>query len=148
MSLTLIDICDDQGNIAQPEWLAKAEGVHRQLRPNLPAEYAARLARIFAGGGRMTIAVEDDAVRGVAVWRCFEDTHNGTKFYVDDLVTDAAHRSRGVGQALLGLLADKARARGADNLVLDSGVQRHGAHRFYFREGFAIISHNFKKPLV
>ncbi|MFT4171937.1 MAG: GNAT family N-acetyltransferase [Rhodocyclaceae bacterium] len=148
MSLRIIDICNDEGRITEAAWLTKAEAVHRQLRPNLPAAYAERLARVFADGGRMSVAVDDDAVRGVAVWRCYEDTYNGTKFYVDDLVSDAAHRSRGVGQRLIGHLADKARARGADNLVLDSGVQRHGAHKFYFREGFAITSHNFKKPLV
>jgi GNAT superfamily N-acetyltransferase len=148
MSVRVIDICNDEGRIIEAAWLARAEDVHRQLRPDLPANYTERLARVFAGGGRMTVAVEDEAVLGVAVWRCYEDTYNGTKFYVDDLVSDQAHRSRGVGQRLISHLADTARARGAVSLVLDSGVQRHGAHKFYFREGFAITSHNFKKPLV
>jgi hypothetical protein len=45
-------------------------------------------------------------------------------------------------------MADKARKAGAVHLVLDVGVQRHETQRFCFREGFSIISHSFKKPLV
>lgn len=147
MTFTLIDICDADGRVVEPEWLARAEGVHRQLR-ELPADYPARLQRIFAGGARMTVATEDDAVIGLAVWRHYEDTYSGVKFYIDDLITDETQRSRGAGRALLAHLEAEARRVGARQLILDSGVQRHRAHAFYFREGFFITSHNFKKSLV
>lgn len=41
-----------------------------------------------------------------------------------------------------------ARESGCSGLVLDSGVQRTRAHRFYFREGFVIHAYNFGKPLA
>ena len=145
---TLIDICDESGKVREPGLLARAENVHRQLRQRLPANYVERLQRVFGFGARMTVATEGEEVRGLAVWRCFEDTHDGVKFYVDDLVTDEPHRSRGVGRALIELLSERAKASGATHLVLDVGVQRHRSHAFCFREGFSIISHNFKKPLV
>ena len=67
--------------------------------------------------------------------------------YVDDLVTDEANRSSGAGMALLGHLQELAVARECEKLVLDSGTQRTRAHAFYFREGFAISSFHFVKPL-
>lgn len=146
--LQLIRICDDKGALLVPEWLQRAEHVHRQLRPLLPYDYAARMGQVFAGGGRMVVIAGSEHVLGLAVWRVFDNTFDGTKFYVDDLVTDEARRSQGLGRTLMAFLEAEARAQGAGGIVLDSGTQRTGAHRFYFREGFVITSFNFKKQLV
>ncbi|MDO6385722.1 GNAT family N-acetyltransferase [Uliginosibacterium sp. 31-12] len=134
--------------MTEPIWLARAESIHRQLRPALPADYAAKMRRVFAGGARMTLATRGEAVCGLAVWRWHENTFDGIKFYIDDLVTDAALRSQGVGKSLIAQLEMEAQQRGAEALVLDSGTQRQQAHRFYFREGFVITSFNFKKQRV
>ncbi|PLK49745.1 N-acetyltransferase [Uliginosibacterium sp. TH139] len=146
--LSLVNVCNDAGEVAEPAWLARAEAVHRQLRPALPADYAAKMRRVFAGGARMTLATRGEAVCGLAVWRWHENTFDGIKFYIDDLVTDAALRSQGVGKSLIAQLEMEAQQRGAEALVLDSGTQRQQAHRFYFREGFVITSFNFKKQRV
>jgi GNAT superfamily N-acetyltransferase len=143
----IVSITTPQGAIAEPGLLAASEAVHRQLRPKLNADYAAQMRRIFEDGGRMAVAVRAERVLGVAVWRCYADTFNGLKFYVDDLVTDEACRSQGVGQTLIDWLSTEARRLGANGLVLDSGTHRTDAHRFYFREGFVITSFNFKKQL-
>lgn len=146
--LQIIAVTDDTGVVIEPEWLARAETVHRELRHQIPADYAAKMNRVFAGGGRMVVAVLDDAVRGVGVWRVHENTFHGVQMYVDDLVTDSAHRSTGVGQALMIWLQDKARALGCDVYSLDSGTQRQRAHQFYFREGMVVTSFHFDKKLV
>jgi GNAT superfamily N-acetyltransferase len=145
--LALVEVTDAAGKIAEPDWLARAEPVHRQLRDRLPADYARRMAAVFAGGARMSIATDGDAVRGVAVWRIVENTYEGRRFYVDDLVSDAAHRSCGVGRFLLAGIEARARALGCDVVALDSGTQRTSAHRFYFREGFVIPCFCFRKSL-
>lgn len=95
----------------------------------------------------MAVTAESDGVVSVAVWRVFEDTNVGRRLYVDDLVSDEQRRSRGAGRLLLGWLEDKARELGCGALTLDSGVQRHDAHRFYFREGMVISAYCFKKVL-
>lgn len=144
----LIEVTDRDGGLQEPAWLARAEEVHRQLRPQLPPDYVAKMGRVFAGGGRMIIAVLDEQVRGVAVWRSAENTFAGNYLYVDDLVTDAAHRSRGAGKALLARCAEIATELACTELVLDSGVQRARAHAFYFREGMTIASFKFSRPLT
>ena len=142
-----IDITDALGQIIDPQWLARAETVHRQLRPNLPADYASRMAVIFASGARMTVVVQNKAVLCVALWRVIENTYEGRRLYVDDLVSDENRRSQGAGQTLLTALESRAKTLNCDVLALDSGVQRARAHRFYFREAMHIASFCFKKDL-
>lgn len=147
-SLRIIDITNDAGEIIQPLWLARAEAVHRQLRTGLPEAYAQRLAEVFANGARMSVAADGEVVVGVAVWRLIENTYEGRRLYVDDLVTDEAMRSRGVGKALLAYLEMRAKAFACAVLALDSGAQRARAHAFYFREGMHIPGFCFRKDLL
>jgi GNAT superfamily N-acetyltransferase len=143
--MEIIRITDDRRQVMEPEWLARAEKVHRQLRPQMPADYVGKMLAIFASGGEMLVVEHDDQVVGVAVFRYFENTHVGHKFYVDDLVTDEALRSGGVGHAMLGFLEHLARQRGCPGIELESGTHRTRAHKFYLREGFVIPSFSFRK---
>ena len=143
----IVEVTDGSGAVVAPDWLARAEGVHRQLRTALPADYRGKMQRVFAGGARMCVAAEGDAVRGVAVYRIVENTFEGLHLYVDDLVTDERQRSKGVGRALMEHLQKLARAAGCEAYTLDSGTQRQQAHKFYFREGMVVTSFHFRKPL-
>lgn len=142
--MNVIEVSLKDGALVGAEWLERAEPVHRQLRPHLPADYAGKMRRVLEGA-RMALAVEGETVRGVAVYRWHENTFDGLKFYIDDLVTDEAQRSKGVGRVLMAHLEQVAKGLGAKGLVLDSGTQRTQAHKFYFREGFVIPAFNFKK---
>ena len=143
----IVGINDSAGNIVESDWLAKAETVHRQLRPQLPDDYLAKMQRVFAGGARMCVAERGGAVTGVAVYRIHENTFDGVQMYVDDLITDETKRSQGVGKALLDHLQSLARATCCEAFTLDSGTQRQQAHKFYFREGLVVTSFHFGKSL-
>ena len=143
----VVAVTDDAGKLLEPVWLSRAESVHRQLRPQLPPEYEARLQVIFAAGARMALVVDADSVCSVALWRVVENTYEGRRLYVDVLVSDETRRSSGAGKMVLDWLQAKAESLGCDVLALDSGVQRDRAHRFYFREGMHISSFCFRKVL-
>ena len=145
---SVINITDDQRNLREPDWLVRAEKVHRQLRPQLPENYADKMKRVFAQGGEMCVVAEHDAVLGLAVFRCHDNTFAGIRFYLDDLVADEAARSRGIGRSLIAHLEQIARQRGAKAISLESGAQRALAHKFYFREGFTIPGFSFFKSLT
>jgi len=145
--MNIVPITDASGRLIEPAWLKRAESVHRQLRTALPADYEGKMKRVFAGGARMCVATEGEAVRGVAVYRINENTFEGLHLYVDDLVTDEKLRSRGVGRALMEHLQSLARAARCEATTLDSGTQRTQAHKFYFREGMVVSSFHFRKPL-
>jgi len=123
--------------------------VMHQLRPHLErAHFVAQVQRQRQTQQYTLAYVADSdgdskAVRAVAGYRWQEKLSNGRCLYVDDLVTDAAHRSQGYGEALLDWLIVRARAADCATLLLDSGVQRRGAHRFYFRIGMHITGYHF-----
>ncbi len=147
MTISIIRIADRSGAVVAPDWLPRAERVHRQLRPDLEVDYVSQMHGIFREGGEMLVAVVDGEVAGVAVFRSFANTHAGRRFYVDDLVTDDTRRSTGVGHAMLAWLENEAGTRGCRGIDLESGTQRTRAHRFYFREGYFVTSFSFRKAL-
>ena len=144
-ALSIVQVTGPGREVAQTQWLSAAERVHRQLRPQLPADYPEKMRRVFRDGGEMCVAVRADRVVGVAVFREFENTHAGRRLYVDDLVTDEPERSTGAGRTLISYLEKIARDRGCSGFDLESGTHRTRAHRFYFREGFFITAFSFRK---
>lgn len=145
--IRVIDITDAAGRLIAPDWLTKAETVHRQLRADLPIDYAAKMSRVFSQGGRMSVAASGNEVTGVSVYRIFENTVFGIQMYVDDLVTDEAKRSVGVGKAIMDHLQQIAKTAGCQKFTLDSGTARQQAHKFYFREQMVIAAFHFVKSL-
>ncbi len=122
--------------------------VVRALRPHLVEnEYLGTLKRMREGGYRLAAVLDGGKVRCVAGFRVQEFLYAGRHLYVDDLVTAEDARSEGHGARMLRWLEGIARDEGCGQLHLDSGVQRHDAHRFYFREGMKISSYHFLKEM-
>ncbi|MGA9525198.1 MAG: GNAT family N-acetyltransferase [Myxococcaceae bacterium] len=118
-----------------------------QLRPQLtPEVFLPQLRRMQAEGFRLCVLAEDGVVRAVAGYRFMEMFSTGRILYVDDLVTDAASRSRGHGRALLDWLQREAEAQECRYLELDSGTTRVDAHRFYERHGLEKVAFKFSIP--
>ncbi len=130
------------------EAIARCFAVMAQLRPHLvESQFVARVRRMQAEGFHLAALEADGAVRAVAGYRFYDKLFSGRNLYVDDLVTDGTHRSKGHGRALLNWLDDQARAHGCAQLELDSGVQRFEAHRFYLRERMHLSAHHFVRGL-
>ena len=144
--MKVVAVSNPNGQVIDPQLLAAAERVHRQLRPHL-ADYVGRMKQVLAAGAEMAVCVVDGEVAGVTVFRVLEKTHSGRDLYCDDLVTDEARRSTGVGHALMQYMEDVCRVRACDTFSLDSGAYRQQAHRFYFREGMVITSFHFDKKI-
>ena len=132
-----------------PEEVRATHGVMRQLRTHLDeAAYVAQVARQQTEDRYAVVALFDDGViRAVAGFRIATALALGHYLYVDDLVSDATVRSHGYGAALLDWLCAHGKAHGCTSLHLDSGVQRHDAHRFYLRERMDIVFYHFRKSI-
>jgi len=88
----------------------------------------------------------EDAV-AVAGFRFLHTLAWGKLLYVDDLVTLPEFRSGGHGDLLMDWLVAEATRLGCEQLHLDSGHHRHGAHRFYLNHGMRIDCHHFSRVL-
>jgi GNAT superfamily N-acetyltransferase len=129
--------------------IARCFPVMFQLRPQLiEADFVSRIRRMQKESYQLAFLSDaDGVVRSVAGFRRMEMLHSGITLYVDDLVTDAATRSRGYGDQLLDWLVTRARSEGCDEFSLDSGTQRVDAHRFYLRKRMKIASFHFSLRL-
>jgi GNAT superfamily N-acetyltransferase len=118
--------------------------VMQELRPHLKAvDFVDRVRRQEEGGYRLLYLEEAGEIKAVAGFRISENLAWGKFLYVDDLVTRATEHGRGHGKALFEWLLHHAKTEGCEQLHLDSGVQRHDAHRFYLGRGMAITAHHF-----
>lgn len=129
--------------------IASCHPVMRELRPHFVdvASFVARVRAQQRDGYHLAYLEENGAPVAAAGFRIGENLAWGRFLYVDDLVTLAAHRSRGHGKTLLAWLRARARDEGCAQLHLDSGVQRKDAHRFYAREGLTFSSHHYSDCL-
>jgi GNAT superfamily N-acetyltransferase len=128
--------------------IASTFAVMHQLRPHLAQQdYVALVRKQQQGGYLLAFVKEDEKVCAVAGFRLTDSLSWGHHAYVDDLISDENARSSGYGAALLGWIGEYAKDRGCKELHLDSGVQRHAAHRFYLRERMDITCYHFRLEL-
>lgn len=123
--------------------------VMAELRPHLnEAEYPTLINTLQEDMQYRLVALSDQGkIRAVAGFRIGDSLAWGHYLYVDDLVSTENGRSQGYGKALLDWLVEHGRAQGCKQLHLDSGVQRHAAHRFYLRERMDIVFYHFRREL-
>lgn len=128
--------------------IARCYGVVAELRPHVAeATFVDMVRGMQEQGYRIVYIEENGTVVAVAGYRITTSLFMGKNLYVDDLVTSEASRSKGYGKALIDWLRDLAREQHCTHLHLDSGTQRHRAHRFYVREGMDIASFHFSEEL-
>lgn len=119
-----------------------------ELRPHLESATFVDLVRgMELEGYRLAYIENDDSVVAVAGYRITTSLFMGRNLYVDDLVTGSHSRSQGYGAEMLEWLRSIAVQSGCTHLHLDSGTQRHRAHRFYLRQGLDIASFHFSQKL-
>ncbi len=134
------------------EDIRRCHPLMRMLRDALPDEdgFVAQVQRQRATQPGWRLAYVADVagdVVGLAGFRVFENLAWGRTLYVDDLIVRADQRGTGLGKLQMAWVEGIARAEGCAQLHLDSGTQRHRAHRFYHGVGLSISSFHFGRKL-
>ena len=120
-----------------------------QLRSHLAEnQYVETVRRLQKTNNYHLAAVlEGGTVKCVAGYRLAECLSWGHFLYVDDLITDSDARSEQHGKRMMDWLIEQARENRCNEIHLDSGVQRHGAQRFYLRERMDITCYHFARKI-
>jgi hypothetical protein len=63
-------------------------------------------------------------------------------------VTDQTNVGKGYAGALLDWVFEKAKELGCQQIHLDSGYQRHAAHRLYLNKKMKMVCHHFSKEIL
>jgi ribosomal protein S18 acetylase RimI-like enzyme len=141
------------------ECLVELQEFEREIDPRLPQgeDVADRYLELLFGRcrefeGVVLVAEANAAVVGfVAVWtryRSSEPNDDPNEHgFVPDLFVSSSQRGRGVGQALMRVAEERARAAGAKALFLSVKAGNAGARAFYRAEGFVESEIYLEKPL-
>lgn len=134
--------------VTEDQW-REAFPVMHELRTHLDEVSFIALLREMAPQGYRLLAVRDEgAIKALAGIARLTNLYYGRHIWVYDLITTAAARSRGYGEALLGHVERMARELDCDTVALASGLQRLDAHRFYEqRMGYSRTAYTFQKSL-
>jgi GNAT superfamily N-acetyltransferase len=121
--------------VAACEWLFEPPGSTPSLWD--PSAAAERLTQVCGSrSGSCIVGVDDRSlVAFCTVYLDLVSIRFGQRAWLNELAVHPLHRSAGVGKRLLDAAKQWARDRGATHLMVDSGVLRSEAHRFYLREG-------------
>ncbi len=118
------------------------------LRPHLNQDaFMQQVHRQRSQGYRIVAVRAGGQVPSAAGYRLAEFLAWGKVLYIDDLTTIESARGQGHAGALLDWLIRHAREQGCRAVHLDSGYQRHAAHRLYLHKGFALSSHHLALAL-
>lgn len=136
----------------EAEWDA-AFPVMAQLWTDTPREFTrasfvefVRELRVTEGY-RLFGLFEDETLVALAGVSIRMSAWYGRYLWVYDLVTDAPHRSKGYGEALLSFLRGWAKDRDCQTIALAAALERDASHRFYEAQGMERSSYVFKQAL-
>ena len=131
------------------EQIQRCAPVLRELRTALTQEEIVERVQQQMQQGYHLVCVDDgQSALSVAGYRIMQNLSYGKFLYVDDLVTRASSKGNGFADRLFDWLWDQARDQGCSALVLDSGVQRFEAHRFYLKHRMDIRAHHFARSVA
>jgi GNAT superfamily N-acetyltransferase len=133
---------------ADRENAARCFRVFSVLRPHLTERQFLEQIRIqSAEAYRIAYIEADGELSAAAGYRIAHYLAWGRVLYIDDLVTHPERKKQGMGGALLDWLLDQAKQQGCDEVHLDTGFQRHDAHRLYLNKGFKLACHHMSIAL-
>jgi GNAT superfamily N-acetyltransferase len=131
----------------RPEEIMLCWEAMRALRPHLVREeFAATVTEMIRSGYTLAYIEEEGKAVAAAGFRRLHFLLHGKHIYIDDLTTLPGSRRKGYAGVLLDYVFGIARREGLKFVTLDSGPQRHDAHRLYLNKGFTIASLHFTAP--
>ncbi|WP_198676236.1 GNAT family N-acetyltransferase [Kribbella monticola] len=116
----------------------------QELRPHLssPEEFLQRWRQQSAEGYQLAFIEAGESVVAVAGYRLLHTMTYGRILNLDDLIALPAARGQGLGSSLLRFVQAEAVRLDCTEVHLNTGFQRHDAHRSYLRNGFDLSCHH------
>ncbi len=129
--------------------LERAFPIMSELRPHLTfSEFKEIYEMANKREGYQIVAIEDGGqLVALMGFRFLSDFVRGRHLYIDDLVSTARVRSRGLGAELLAQAESLALKSGCKTLRLCTGIENDRGMAFYEREGWVKRAFAYSKKL-
>lgn len=115
----------------------------KELRPHLDKDvFIEQVLRQKEQSYQIIAIKENNAIVSAAGFRFAEFLAWGKVLYIDDLTTLKEYRGKGYAATLIDWLIKHAQEHECQGLHLDTGHNRHAAHKLYLKKGLNISSHH------
>lgn len=117
--------------------------------PATEVEVKERLTLIDSDKSLRTMVAEREGnvIGFIGLSKSYAYERNGCYIRITALVVSSNFRNQGVGRKLVQIAEAWATAEKATVILLNSGVNRNDAHRFYESQGFSLKGYSFCKEL-
>ncbi|MFA6162157.1 MAG: GNAT family N-acetyltransferase [Methylobacter sp.] len=123
--------------------------VMKQPRTELAeAAFVPLVRELMTYGYQLAYLRDETQVVCVAGFKISKNLFFGKHLFVEDLSTLESERSKDYGKQTMAWLRNLATTVGCSAIHLDSGVQRHRAHKFYLNQNMNIASYHFVERLA
>ena len=93
------------------------------------------------------VIMEGNEVVGITgLWFCTRH-YSGKSVELDHVYIKPQHRNKGLGKLFMNWIKTYCREKGYETMELNTYVQNHPSHKFYYNEGFQILGYHFLKKL-
>lgn len=130
--------------VSKDEEIMKCFSTMKTLRAHLKENnFLLQIKELFNDGYQLASLNIGNKVVSVAGFRILKSFSMGKSLYLADLASLETERSQGYGTKMMQWLKTYAHQNGCDAIHLDSGVQRHRAHKFYLNKNMNIECYHF-----
>jgi len=92
------------------------------------------------------IFVGNELIGICGMWFCTRH-YSGKSVEVDHVFIDEEYRSKGLGDLFFNWIYEYVKAKGCEEMELNTYVTNHPSHKFYYNQGFKIYGYHFAKKL-
>ncbi|MBL87427.1 MAG: GNAT family N-acetyltransferase [Winogradskyella sp.] len=92
------------------------------------------------------ITLKNEIVGITGLWYCTRH-YSGKSVEIDHVYIKPQHRNKGLGKSFMNWIQEYCKAKGYESLELNTYVQNHPSHKFYYNEGFKILGYHFLKKI-
>ena len=106
-----------------------------------------RFKEMFAQNYECAGIFADEKLIGISgMWFCTRH-YSGRSVEVDHVYIDNSYQGQGLGTQFFEWIYAYVKQKGYESIELNTYVQNHASHKFYYNQGFKILGYHFVKKL-
>ena len=80
------------------------------------------------------------------LWSCTRH-YSGKSIEIDHVYLEESYRNSGIGKQFMEWIFNYVKQKGFESVELNTYVQNHASHKFYYNHGFNILGYHFVKKM-
>jgi len=90
---------------------------------------------------------DGDTLIGVTGMWFWTRHYAGKCMEIDHVYIEETYRNQGLGKQFMDWITNYVEAKGVETIELNTYVQNHASHKFYYNQGFNVLGFHFLKKL-